>query len=271
MTLATLRAMRFPTRTALITLLPVLGHAAPPAPEVLPRAAWQAQLAEESTVALRPMGPVKHVTVHHTAVAKPRGDGTPEAELRIIQRGHRDDNRWGDIAYHYLIAADGRIFEGRSTRFAPDSGTRYLTEAQWRANPIVTPDGSHPDPNRNLAVGGAAPVPESVTGPRPGRVQGHLTVCFLGDFMEAEPSEAARRAFVALCAHLLHRHRLSVEDVWLHREVASSACPGNRLYAWLRDYPRGGRYAPGPGLVEVRRRLESQVPRGGPGDPPGIP
>jgi len=32
---------------------------------------------------------------------------------------------WGDIAYHYLIGSDGRVFEGRNVDFQGDSGTSY--------------------------------------------------------------------------------------------------------------------------------------------------
>lgn len=223
-------------------------------PEVLPRASWGARPADPS--ALQPMGPVRHLTVHHTAVPKLRGDGTPEAELRAIQLGHQGQG-WGDLAYHFLISPDGRIFAGRDPAYAAASGTRYLAEAQWKAAPIVTPELREPDPNRNRAVGGTLGVEEAATGPRPGRVAGHLTVCLLGDFSEVEPTPAARRSLVALAARLLHRHGLGAGDLWVHREVAASACPGDRLYTWLRAYPQGARYAPGPVTVEIEQRLAS--------------
>lgn len=223
-------------------------------PEIHPRAAWQAEKEDPRSGSLQPMGPVKHVSVHHTAVDKLRGDRTPEAELRIIQHGHRDDNQWGDIAYHYLIAPDGRVFEGRSTKYAPNSGTRYLSEQQWRENSIFTTADAERDPA--IGIGGTTYIPESVTGPRPANVAGHITICFLGNFMEAEPTDAAKESFIPLCAFLLQQHKLSANDVWLHREVASTLCPGNRLYAWLRDYPQKERYSLGPGLRQVRQLLE---------------
>lgn len=223
-------------------------------PEIVPRSAWQAEKADPRSGALQPMGKVKHVSVHHTAVDKLRGDGTPEAELRIIQHGHRDDNQWGDIAYHFLIAPDGRIFEGRSTEYAPNSNTRYLSEALWKENPVFST--AEVEKNAELGVGGTKYVPESATGPRPGHVQGHVTICLLGNFMEAEPSDAAKESFIKLCAYLLQNYDLTTNDVWLHREVASTLCPGNKFYAWLRNYPQGERYSLGPGLRKVQKLLE---------------
>ncbi len=224
-------------------------------PEILPRSAWQAQPEDPRSGSLQPMGTVKHVSVHHTAVDNLRGDGTAEAELRVIQRGHRDENQWGDIAYHYLIAPDGRVFAGRSTEYAPNSGTRYLSEQQWRENPIFTPKDVERDP-QILNVGGTTHLPESTTGPRPANVAGHVTVCFLGNFMETEPTDAAKESFISLCACLLRQYKLDANDVWLHREVASTLCPGNALYAWLRNYPTGERYSLGPGLKQVQALME---------------
>lgn len=34
-------------------------------------------------------------------------------QVRGIQRFHMDDRGWSDIAYNFLVAEDGRIFEGR--------------------------------------------------------------------------------------------------------------------------------------------------------------
>lgn len=224
-------------------------------PQIVPRSQWHAEKEDPRSGALQPMGEVKHLSVHHTAVGKLRGDGTPEAELRIIQHGHRDDNQWGDIAYHFLIAPDGRIFAGRSTKYAPNSNTRYLSETLWRENPIFAPADVADNPE--LGVGGTRYVPESSTGPRPGHVRGHITICLLGNFMEEEPTDAAKQSFIKLCAYLLQQHHLTINDVWLHREVASTLCPGNKFYSWLRNYPQGERYSLGPGLKAVQSLLDN--------------
>ena len=54
---------------------------------------------------------VTHLIVHHTA------DG-PVADyaawIRAIWTYHVFSNRWDDIGYNYLVAPDGRIFEGRA-------------------------------------------------------------------------------------------------------------------------------------------------------------
>jgi hypothetical protein len=87
-------------------------------------------------------------------------------------------------------------------------------------------------------------------------VAGHVTICLLGNFMETEPTYAAKESFVKLCAYLLQKNDLTINDVWVHREVASTLCPGNKFYAWLRNYPKGERYSLGPGLEKVKALIE---------------
>jgi hypothetical protein len=50
------------------------------------------------------------VVIHHAAF----NEANDLATLREIDRLHRDDRGWADIAYHYLIGKDGAIYEGRS-------------------------------------------------------------------------------------------------------------------------------------------------------------
>ena len=57
------------------------------------------------------------ITVHHSDEVGAtifNGSFSQSAQaIRSIQRHHLDGNGWGDIGYHFLIDARGRIFEGR--------------------------------------------------------------------------------------------------------------------------------------------------------------
>ncbi len=98
---------------------------------IVPRTAWGAQ--PEIPERMEPTGTVRFVTIHHTETPASLEE---TAHLRSIQRGHQEvDHAWGDIAYHYLVGPSGAIYEGRSERFAPSSGTVYLTPEQWSAAP----------------------------------------------------------------------------------------------------------------------------------------
>jgi hypothetical protein len=87
---------------------------------VVPRAAWHARAPIPSR--LDPVGgPYTRITVHHSdAVPGTRLDGSfadSTEALRKIQHEHVDGRGYGDIGYHYLIDADGRVFEGRPVRY----------------------------------------------------------------------------------------------------------------------------------------------------------
>lgn len=75
-------------------------------PAITARAAWGARSAR----ALRPRHQPDRITIHHTVGAM--GRDRPASLVRAIQNYHLDVQGWSDIAYHYLISADGSIFEG---------------------------------------------------------------------------------------------------------------------------------------------------------------
>lgn len=77
----------------------------------------------------RPMGDEwlqqpERLVVHHAGVVwKPGSD--PVAKVKNLQTWGQREKGWPDLPYHYLIAPDGRVFQGRPERFRPESNTRY--------------------------------------------------------------------------------------------------------------------------------------------------
>lgn len=72
------------------------------------------------------------VTIHHAGEVWRGGD--PADFVRRMQRWGQNrpaiekpprDTYWPDLPYHYLIAPDGRIFEGRPVEYEPESNTLY--------------------------------------------------------------------------------------------------------------------------------------------------
>lgn len=81
--------------------------------EVLPRALWRAAPARRFDQ-IR-MGGVTALTVHHEGAkpSLPQSTGEVAEQLRRVQLFHMESRGWADIAYHYLIDASGRVWEGR--------------------------------------------------------------------------------------------------------------------------------------------------------------
>ncbi|TWT76069.1 N-acetylmuramoyl-L-alanine amidase [Posidoniimonas polymericola] len=75
----------------------------------------------------------KYVTLHHAGVKWDAGRD-PVAFIRNMQSwGKRRpeveppprNTYWPDLPYHFLIAPDGRIYEGRPLDYEPESNTKY--------------------------------------------------------------------------------------------------------------------------------------------------
>jgi hypothetical protein len=105
---------------ALLGLLAMTGCATG-RPAIVSRRAWgsKPQAIPES----RRQVP-KYVTLHHSGELW-EGKKTPEDFVRNMQAWGWKDKGWPDLPYHFLIAPDGRIFEGRPVRYEPESNTRY--------------------------------------------------------------------------------------------------------------------------------------------------
>ena len=189
------------------------------------------------------MGEIKFISVHQTETPFP--DTVTEARrLRGIQSWHQTNEKgpkWGDIAYHYLIGPTGKIYRGRSEKFAASSGTVYLDKNN---NGRLL--------NRMKTAKTVAPRPEGVE--KPGASNHHLTISVIGTFHKTLPDEKVRESLTTLIAEKLSANKLSIDDVFFHKEIACwTDCPGQALYDWFRG-PTRKRGAAGPGLEEVRKK-----------------
>ena len=66
------------------------------------------------------------ITVHHAGVEW-NSDDDPFKKIAALQSWGRRDKGWPDVPYHFLIAPDGRIFEGRDLRYQGETNTEYDT------------------------------------------------------------------------------------------------------------------------------------------------
>lgn len=66
------------------------------------------------------------VLIHHAGVHW-KDDDDPVKKLQGLQAWGKRDRGWADVPYHFLIAPDGRIFEGRDMKYKPDTNTNFDT------------------------------------------------------------------------------------------------------------------------------------------------
>lgn len=161
----------------------------PAALTILPRSAWQPR--PERRNQINPMGRVYRLTIHHSAMTL---DSTSTIDaagvIQRIQRNHLDREGWADIAYHFMIDPAGRIWQARDTR--------------WQ--------GAHAGGNNN---------------------RGNLGICLLGNFVPGRagqpPTPAQVRTLRAFTAQLCREHGISAPQIYTHREMGATECPGAQL------------------------------------------
>jgi N-acetyl-anhydromuramyl-L-alanine amidase AmpD len=112
-----------------IAITSVSAQEKPQKPPIVSRKEWNAK---------KPVGKVKKhtirfITVHHTGTRQ-KPDVSIEKKLQNLQAfSQRDDKlasgklkpAWFDVPYHYYIATDGRIAEGRKIKYVGDTNTEY--------------------------------------------------------------------------------------------------------------------------------------------------
>ena len=92
----------------------------------------------------------KFVTIHHAGVLW-EAKVTPAAFVRNMQSWGQQEKGWPDLPYHFLIAPDGQIYEGRPLTFEPESNTKYPLAGNIGVEMMGNFEQQRPDP-RQLAA-----------------------------------------------------------------------------------------------------------------------
>lgn len=133
---------------------------------------------------------IERLTVHHTAVVLEANSQAP-ARARQHQAYHQSLG-WPDLAYHFLIDANGNVYQGRPVAAVGDTGTDY-------------------DPT------------------------GHFLVCCEGDFNAQSLPAAQLASLVRMLAWGAVAYGVDPSTLRGHRDVATTTCPGDALYAPIAD------------------------------------
>ena len=98
-------------------------------PKILSRQEWKAK----DAIGEMKQHIIRHITIHHTASPQ-KEKITIEKKMQSLQNFSQSESRlasgkhkpvWADVPYHYYIAVDGQIAEGRDIRYAGDTNTDY--------------------------------------------------------------------------------------------------------------------------------------------------
>ncbi|HYY44145.1 MAG TPA: N-acetylmuramoyl-L-alanine amidase, partial [Actinomycetota bacterium] len=203
--------------------VPRVAEAAATTPNVVTRAEWGADesLKHISGDCKRDFAPLQQIFVHHTA-AEPKGQDY-DAAMRAIYWYHVKGRGWCDIGYNFVVAPNGRLFEGR-----------------WARD--YAPFELHSSEN----LDGEAVVGAQVEGFN----TGSIGVSLMGNYMNHSMTTAMRSSLVDFLAWEADRHNLDPTGshvyrnpetgvhAWLpyiagHRDAGKTSCPGDYVYRSL--------------------------------------
>ena len=80
---------------------------------------------------------------------------------------------------------------------------------------------------------------------------GHFNLCLMGNFEKQDPTEKAKEVLVRFVVERLHKISLTPDDIRLHKNVASTLCPGKNLIKWIE----------GEGMLKIRSLYEYEFHR----------
>ena len=87
---------------------------------ITPRSAWNALPPKQ----YKQHTPIR-ITVHHEGTRLEPADDAAKKIAAIQKWGMGPDRKWADIPYHFLIAPDGTIYEGRGVGTVGETNTEY--------------------------------------------------------------------------------------------------------------------------------------------------
>ncbi|WP_169945948.1 N-acetylmuramoyl-L-alanine amidase [Microbispora sp. H11081] len=207
------------------TATPALAGDRPRRPRVYTRSDWKAD-PPKSKAEVLDRAPDRLV-VHHTATAN-TGPTDLDAAFRLsraIQRYHMRRNGWEDIGEQFTVSRGGYVLEGRNRSLPAAEAGRHVLGAQA---------ADHNDHTLGIETEGT--------------------------YTSGLPSTRQLSALTGLLAWLCGVYDLDPHEAIIgHRDLNRTACPGDRLYAYLprlRD--------------DVARRLGDRRPRRNGPPPPRL-
>lgn len=107
----------------------VVAQETSPRPDIMSRKQWNAK----DPVGKARKHKIRFITIHHTGMPQ-KPELSIEQKMRGLQNFSQNEGKlasggskpaWFDVPYHYYIASDGRIAEGRAIKYVGDTNTEY--------------------------------------------------------------------------------------------------------------------------------------------------
>ncbi len=169
---------------------------------------------------------IKYIVIHHSAF----WGNIDVKEIQSYQQG----NGYNDIAYHYFITKDGKIYEGRNINLL-GAHAGETVEANNLADSI-----------RNHLI--AKNIIEAY---KLDPDYGSIGICLEGNFEEEKPTDCQINSLKKLIIYLMKKYNIDNNNVILHSEVRNRLILNKKLKSVNTETICPGKY----GIVVIKKML----------------
>lgn len=191
---------------------------------IVPRSEWASEPRDVSKLEKHSKG-IQQIVLHHSGAAV-HLNGDPKSRINnSIRSWHMEaegGGGWGDVAYHYIIDQNGKIYEGRPEKYQGGSFTPYRLD-----NKLLI-----------CVLGDYRTIEERKTDLKL-KLKRELTK-EESQKIESEArrygtklSNSAQSAIVSLVVQKAKQLRVPVDQIKTHRQLAQSSCPGDNYQTWF--------------------------------------
>ncbi len=136
-----------------------------------------------------------YIIIHHSAFVSKPGPA-------LLLQYHLDQLKYSDIAYHFIIDSNGKVYEGRAI-FYMGAHAGQTKEANQLADSI------------RLGISNLSIVEAKKLDPD----YGSIGICLDGNFNYAEPAPKQLEALRKLLTYLISKYSINKDNILLHKEV----------------------------------------------------
>jgi len=104
------------------------------------------------------------------------------------------------IGYHYFIEKNGKVYQGRRDTERAAHTVEKARPGYWNNNSIG--------------------------------------ICLQGNFQNETPTDEQLLSLTRLISRKRAQYNIPISEIYGHRDISPTLCPGKYLYKWLQDYQR---------------------------------
>lgn len=215
----------------IITLLLLCMHVMPTMAkdaEMIPRSEWTSIPRDTKKLKEHTQG-ITDIVLHHSGAAV-HLKGDPKSRIdNSIRSWHMEakgGGGWGDVAYHFIIDQNGKIYEGRPEKYQGGSFTPYSLDRKL----LICVLGDYRTVQERKIDLKLSLGKKTLTKEEEQKIEAEAVE--FGTTLSAK----AQAAIVLLVVQKAKQWQVTIDHIKTHRQLAQSSCPGDNYQTWFSKF-----------------------------------